>query len=136
MLPTIANPLKSDQGDADGSRPFIPPGHFIPVAEEARLVTQVGEWVLEAACKQASAWLRAGLSPIRIAVNVSAREFTQVLPGRVLAALERHALTPDWLGLEITESMLMHSAEHVISIMENITAFGVPLSLDDPRFLS
>lgn len=110
---------------------MIPPGDFIPVAEETRLVTQVGEWVLEAACKQASIWLQAGFSPIRIAVNVSAREFTQALPGRVLAALERHALTPDWLELEITESMLMHSAEHVISIMENITAFGVPLSLDD-----
>ena len=112
-------------------RGLIPPGDFIPVAEETRLVTQVGEWVLEAACKQASAWLCAGLNPIRIAVNVSAREFTQALPGRVLAALERHALTPEWLELEITESMLMHSAEHVISIMANITAFGVPLSLDD-----
>ncbi len=111
-------------------RGMIPSSDFIPVAEETRPVAQVGG-VLEAACQQASVWLRAGIRPIRIAVNVSAREFTQALPGRVLAALERHALTPDWLELEITESMLMHRAEHVISIMENITASGVPLSLDD-----
>ena len=112
-------------------RGMIPPAEFIPLAEATGLVVQVGEWVLEAACAQAQAWKRAGLPPIRLAVNVSAREFTSALPGRVGATLERYGLGPEWLELEITESTLMHNIERVIGIMDRITALGVSLSLDD-----
>jgi EAL domain-containing protein (putative c-di-GMP-specific phosphodiesterase class I) len=94
-------------------------------------VVQVGEWVLEAACAQAAQWQRAGLPPFRVAVNVSAREFTASLPGRVSATLARHGLAADWLELEITESTLMHDIEHVIALMDQIAALGVTLSLDD-----
>ena len=110
---------------------MIPPADFIPLAESTGLVVQVGEWVLEAACAQAQAWKQAGLPPIRIAVNVSAREFTSALPARVAAMLERYGLEAAWLELEITESTLMHNIERVIGIMDRITALGVALSLDD-----
>jgi diguanylate cyclase (GGDEF)-like protein/PAS domain S-box-containing protein len=112
-------------------RGLVPPSEFIPLAEATGLVVQVGEWVLEAACAQAQVWKNAGLPPIRLAVNVSAREFTAALPGRVQDTLTRYGLEPSWLELEITESTLMHNIERVIGIMDRITAMGVTLSLDD-----
>ena len=74
---------------------------------------------------------RAGLPAFRLAVNVSAREFTAGLPARVAGTLARYGLDPGWLELEITESTLMHDIERVIDIMDQITALGVTLSLDD-----
>jgi diguanylate cyclase (GGDEF)-like protein/PAS domain S-box-containing protein len=112
-------------------RGLVPPIEFIPLAEATGLVVQVGEWVLEAACAQAQVWKDAGLPPIRLAVNVSAREFTSALPGRVTETLKRYGLEPSWLELEITESTLMHNIDRVIGIMDRITATGVTLSLDD-----
>ncbi len=112
-------------------RGLVPPIEFIPLAEATGLVVQVGEWVLEAACAQAKVWKDAGLPPIRLAVNVSAREFTSALPGRVHETLTRYGLEPSWLELEITESTLMHNIDRVIGIMDRITALGVTLSLDD-----
>jgi diguanylate cyclase (GGDEF)-like protein/PAS domain S-box-containing protein len=112
-------------------RGLVPPAEFIPLAEATGLVVQVGEWVLETACAQAQAWKEAGLPPVRLAVNVSAREFTSALPGRVMETLRRYGLEPSWLELEITESTLMHNIDRVIGIMDRITAMGVTLSLDD-----
>jgi EAL domain-containing protein (putative c-di-GMP-specific phosphodiesterase class I)/GGDEF domain-containing protein len=112
-------------------RGLVPPIEFIPLAEATGLIVQVGEWVLEAACAQAQVWKDAGLPPIRLAVNVSAREFTSALPGRVTETLKRYGLEPSWLELEITESTLMHNIDRVIGIMDRITATGVTLSLDD-----
>jgi diguanylate cyclase (GGDEF)-like protein len=112
-------------------RGLVPPAEFIPLAEATGLIVQLGEWVLEAACAQASAWKASGLPAFRLAVNVSAREFTSGLPARVSETLLRHGLEPSWLELEITESTLMHNIDHVITIMDQITALGVSLSLDD-----
>ena len=112
-------------------RGIVPPGEFIPLAESSGLIVQVGEWVLEQACAQAAIWQRAGLAPFRLAVNVSAREFTAALPVRVADTLARYGLDPSWLELEITESTLMHDFERVTGIMDRITALGVALSLDD-----
>ena len=112
-------------------RGLVPPAEFIPLAEATGLVVQVGEWVLEAACAQAQAWKEKGLPPVRLAVNVSAREFTSALPGRVMETLRRYGLEPSWLELEITESTLMHNIERVIGIMDRLTAAGITLSLDD-----
>lgn len=112
-------------------RGMVPPIEFIPLAESTGLIVQVGEWVLEQACAQAAIWQRAGLPPFRLAVNVSAREFTPSLPGRVAETLRRYRLDAHWLELEITESTLMHDIEHVIAIMDRISALGVALSLDD-----
>jgi hypothetical protein len=111
-------------------RGLVPPSEFIPLAEATGLVVQVGEWVLEAACAQAQAWKEKGLPPVRLAVNVSAREFTSALPGRVMETLQRYGLEPSWLELEITESTLMHNIERVIGIMDRLTAAGITLSLD------
>lgn len=113
------------------TRGLVPPIEFIPLAETTGLIVQVGEWVLEAACAQAAVWQRAGLPPFRLAVNVSAREFTHGLPTRVASTLARYALDPAWLELEITESTLMHDIERVIGIMDRINDLGVALSLDD-----
>ena len=112
-------------------RGIVPPGEFIPLAETTGLIVQVGEWVLEEACAQASIWQRSGIAPFRVAVNVSAREFTQSLPDRVAETLRRYGLDPSWLELEITESTLMHDVDRVTAIMDRITALGVSLSLDD-----
>lgn len=110
---------------------IISPTEFIPVAEETGLILQIDAWVLETACAQAKIWQDMGVSPFRIAVNVSAKEFTFALPESVSQALARHQISSSWLELEITESMLMHSAESVINIMDEITALGVTLALDD-----
>ncbi len=112
-------------------RGLVPPSDFIPLAESTGLIVGIGEWVLQDACAQAARWRDAGLAPFRVAVNVSAREFTAALPARVAATLERHRLDPGWLELEITESTLMRDIERVISIMDQISAMGVTLSLDD-----
>ncbi|MFD2271907.1 putative bifunctional diguanylate cyclase/phosphodiesterase [Undibacterium arcticum] len=110
---------------------LILPAEFIPVAEETGLVVRVGEWVLEAACAQARQWQQAGIAPLRISINVSAREFTSALPERVRDMLARYGLAAHWLELEITESMLMHGVDNIIGIMDQISAMGVALSLDD-----
>ncbi|ALK96481.1 diguanylate cyclase [Massilia sp. WF1] len=112
-------------------RGMVPPSDFIPLAETTGLIVQVGEWVLEQACAQAAIWQRAGLPPFRLAVNVSAREFTSSLPGRVADTLKRYRIDASWLELEITESTLMHDIDYVIGIMDRISALGVALSLDD-----
>ena len=112
-------------------RGMVPPAEFIPLAETTGLIVQVGEWVLEQACAQAAVWHGAGLPVFRLAVNVSAREFTASLPGRVADTLSRYRLDPSWLELEITESTLMDDIEGTIAIMDRISALGVALSLDD-----
>jgi diguanylate cyclase (GGDEF)-like protein/PAS domain S-box-containing protein len=112
-------------------RGVIPPAEFIPLAESTGLIVQLGEWVLEQACAQAAIWQGSGLPPLRLAVNVSAREFTPSLPARVADTLKRYKLDPSWLELEITESTLMHDIERVIGIMDRINKLGVALSLDD-----
>ncbi|HZV55962.1 MAG TPA: EAL domain-containing protein [Rhodocyclaceae bacterium] len=110
---------------------IIPPGEFIPVAEETGLVVQIGTWVLDAACAQASIWHAAGLPPFKIAVNLSAREFAPALSQRVFDVLNRHHLPPSWLELEITEGMLARSTEPVIRMMDELARLGIGLSLDD-----
>nr|WP_315476818.1 EAL domain-containing protein [uncultured Undibacterium sp.] len=110
---------------------IIAPNEFIPVAEETNLILQIGAWVLDAACAQAKCWQSAGVAPFRIAVNVSAREFTVSLPELIEQALTKHQISSGWLELEITESMLMQNAEDVVAIMTQITALGVTLALDD-----
>jgi diguanylate cyclase (GGDEF)-like protein len=112
-------------------RGMVPPGEFIPLAEETGLIVQVGTWVLEAACRQARAWQDAGLPVTKIAVNLSARDFSASLPERVQNVLARHGIGAEWLELEITEGMLMHNTDKVISMMDEIAALGISLSLDD-----
>jgi EAL domain-containing protein (putative c-di-GMP-specific phosphodiesterase class I) len=104
---------------------------FISIAEETGLILQIDAWVLNSACQQAKSWQDAGLTPFRIAVNLSANEFTSGLPSKIESVLRQYQISPDWLELEITESMLMHNTESVIAIMEQLVALGVSLALDD-----
>jgi EAL domain-containing protein (putative c-di-GMP-specific phosphodiesterase class I) len=112
-------------------RGMVPPGEFIPVAEETGLIVQISAWVLEAAVRQVRAWQDEGLGLVKIAINLSARDFSSSLPDRVDAILENYDVEARWLELEITESMLMHSADRVIGMMDELAQRGITLALDD-----
>jgi len=112
-------------------RGMVPPGEFIPIAEESGLVVRLSAWVLNAAMEQACAWRDAGLEPVKIAVNLSARDFSPDLAARVRSLLARHDISPQWIELEITEGMLTHSSDQVIAMMDELADFGITLALDD-----
>jgi diguanylate cyclase (GGDEF)-like protein len=113
-------------------RGLVSPAKFIPVAEASGLIIPIGDWVLAQACAQAQAWRNAGLQPLRISVNVSAHQFNEgKLVQKVSAALKQTGLGPEWLKLEITESLLMQEVEHSIAIMKDLTGLGVHLAIDD-----
>ena len=109
----------------------VSPADFIPLAEETGLIVPIGEWVLYSACAQASAWRRLGW-PLAMAVNLSARQFRQKnLCEMVELALSDSGLAAPHLELEITESMIMHRAEHAITTLRRLRDIGVLLSVDD-----
>lgn len=110
---------------------MIPPGKFIPLAEETGLIFELGNWILEEACRQIRSWLDKGLEIIPVAINLSARQFNHQLPGRLQAATERHGVPCGLLQLEITESLLVLGQDKVIPIMNELVAMGFSLSLDD-----
>ena len=112
-------------------RGLVSPGVFIPVAEETGLIFELGNWVLEEACRQVRAWRDANLMMPPIAVNLSARQFDRKLPERVADVLARYQVPPEALMLEITESLLVGGADNVIAIMNELVAMGLSLALDD-----
>ncbi len=112
-------------------RGMVPPGDFIPIAEETGVILELGNWVLEEACRQQRAWADCGVDMPPVAVNLSARQFDAQLPSRVFAVLEKHRLLPEFLKLEITESLLVRGPEQVIPIMNELVAMGLGLALDD-----
>ncbi|MHB1360003.1 MAG: putative bifunctional diguanylate cyclase/phosphodiesterase [Rhodocyclaceae bacterium] len=112
-------------------RGLVSPGDFIPVAEESGLIVRLSAWVLDAALRQAHDWHAAGCAPLKVAVNLSARDFSPGLAARVAALLTSHGVPPGWLELEITEGMLTHGNREVITLMDEVAALGVSLSLDD-----
>jgi diguanylate cyclase (GGDEF)-like protein len=110
---------------------LVSPVEFIPIAEETGLIVPLGEWVLLEACAQAQAWqaLHPGL---RIAVNLSARQFRQKnLIGMIEQALGESRLDPSRLELELTEGMLMHNVEEATRILARLDEIGVRLAIDD-----
>jgi diguanylate cyclase (GGDEF)-like protein/PAS domain S-box-containing protein len=110
----------------------VPPGQFIPVAEDCGLILPIGNWVLREACKQARAWMDAGLPLGTMAVNISAMEFRDrnFLEG-AFTILKDTGLDPRSLELELTESVLMKRAESTESILKTLRARGVQLAVDD-----
>jgi len=115
---------------------LIPPMDFIPLAEESGLVVPLGSWVLDQACADLSGWqekrARSGRPPLRVAVNVSARQLksTDFLQS-VDKALAAHGVEPSWLTIEITESLLVEDSEEVMGRLRDLHSRGISLALDD-----
>ena len=111
---------------------LVPPDKFIRIAENSGLILPIGEWVLRTACSQARKWQDEGLSAVRVAVNVSAVQFRQpdfcAIIGRVL---HETGLAPQYLELELTESLLLSSADMTLSVIRELSALGVTLAIDD-----
>ena len=111
---------------------LLAPNRFIPLAEETGLIVPIGKWVLETACAQNMTWQRQGLPPIRVAVNLSPRQFADPgLLADIRGALRKSAMPPQLLELEITESMVMQNPERTMHILESIKRLGIILSIDD-----
>jgi diguanylate cyclase (GGDEF)-like protein/PAS domain S-box-containing protein len=114
-------------------RGFLPPGDFIPLAEESGLILILGDWVLETACRQIALWAkRKETAQLTVAVNISARQLRQPeFVDQVLGALYRTGANPKCLILEITESMLVDDVEEVTAKMAALKSHGLSFSLDD-----
>jgi diguanylate cyclase (GGDEF)-like protein/PAS domain S-box-containing protein len=113
-------------------RGLVPPAEFIPIAEDCGLILPISKWVLREACKQARAWVDAGLRPITIAVNISAMEFREEsFLENVFAILTETGLDPRFLELELTESVLMRRADSAASVLQALRARGVRVAVDD-----
>ncbi|MEB5110828.1 EAL domain-containing protein [Pseudomonas aeruginosa] len=111
---------------------LITPGQFLPLAEKTGLIVQIGEWVLDEACRQMRLWLDGGHAEWNIAVNLSALQFAHAgLVDSVRNALLRHSLEPSHLILEVTESTAMRDADASLVILEQLSAMGVGISIDD-----
>lgn len=113
-------------------RGLVAPAEFIPLAEETGLIVPIGEWVIETVCAQIRAWQDAGLLPVRVAINLSARQFRQKNLFDVIGQFLRvNGLAPGLLEFELTESMLMQDPEDAVAVLGQLKALGVGVALDD-----
>ncbi|OQW80940.1 MAG: two-component system response regulator [Proteobacteria bacterium ST_bin16] len=111
---------------------IVPPGKFIPIAEETGLIVPLGEWVLRTACAQGRAWIDAGFAPLVMAVNLSVRQFqSENLAEVIQRVLEETKLPAACLELELTESMFLEHAERSIDTLKTLKAPGIQLAIDD-----
>lgn len=114
------------------TRGLLPPIEFIPIAEEAGLITDIDTMVLKKTCRQLRAWLDDGLAPVRAAVNVSARQITDdSFVERLTDLIRQHEIDPTMLEVEITEGLIMADPDQAIITMNSIKELGVTLSIDD-----
>ena len=98
------------------TRGMLSPIKFIPIAEESGLIVQIGDWVLHEACRQNRSWQNAGMPPITVCVNVSARQFREKnLVSRVVSALRESGLRSEYLELELTESLIMQDVDRAVA---------------------
>ncbi len=112
---------------------LVSPLQFIPLAEDTGLILPIGQWVLETACAQIKLWEQDALTrDLVLAVNVSAKQFRQGnFVAQVKVAVQRHAINPNMLKLELTESMLLDNIEETIATMNELKSIGIQFSLDD-----
>lgn len=111
---------------------MVAPAEFIPIAEESGQILPIGEWAMRRAVQQMKAWVDGGLAPMAMAVNLSAVQFRyRHLPERVSQILEEVGLPPQYLELELTESVAMDDAPAAIAIMDNLYERGIRMSIDD-----
>jgi diguanylate cyclase (GGDEF)-like protein len=114
------------------SRGWIAPDKFIPIAEETGMIGPMGDWVIREACKLLKAWDNIGLSHLTVAVNVSVRQFAKAdFVDSVLSTLQKHAVGPNRIELEITESLLMRNVAETTGNLKRLAAAGVGVSIDD-----
>lgn len=110
---------------------LIYPDNFIKVAEDTGIISQIGAWVLEEACRQNIRWQNAGMDPIKVAVNLSTQQFLkQNLVKLVKEVLDKTGLEPQYLELEITESMAM-DFDYSLKVLKQLKALGISISIDD-----
>jgi diguanylate cyclase (GGDEF)-like protein/PAS domain S-box-containing protein len=113
-------------------RGMLNPAYFIPVAEDSGLIFQLGQWVLQMACWQNREWQKQGLNIVPIAINLSAAEFRlPTLPDRVNKCLEENQLNARYLGLEVTESLLMEDIDSILLTLHSLKKMGIQLAIDD-----
>lgn len=113
-------------------RGLVPPGEFIPVLEEAGMMNEVGLWVLNTACRQARSWQDQGLPGLKMAVNLSARQFRDPkLNNIIVGALKHYALEPWQLELELTETATMEDAQYTRQLFGELRDLGVGVAIDD-----
>ncbi len=112
---------------------MVPPAAFIPLAEETGLIVSIGEWVLRTACADNRMLQDAGLGPMRMAVNISARQFVepQLLTLLVRDVLRNSGLPSEYLELELTESLVMKNPEEVVNVLHGLKGMGLRLAIDD-----
>jgi diguanylate cyclase (GGDEF)-like protein len=111
---------------------LVPPDKFIRIAENCGLIVPIGEWVLRTACSQSRKWQEDGLPPVRVAVNVSAVQFRrQSFCEQVRTVLRETGLAPQYLELELTESLLLADADVTLSVIQELKAMGLTLAIDD-----
>lgn len=111
---------------------FVPPGRFISIAEESGLIVPIGRWVLREACLRAREWYDRGFEDVSVAVNISALQFRRDdIVATVRDVLTETRLPPEYLELELTESLLMQHAEDVLDTVQRLKELGVRLSIDD-----
>ena len=111
---------------------MVPPDRFIAVLEDTGLILQVGAWVIRSACEQLAAWDQQGLPPLRVAVNLSARQFRHLyLASLVEDTLRENGIEPDRLEIELTESLLMEDTEATRNLLASFARMGVRLAIDD-----
>ena len=116
----------------DPEHGLVPPGRFIPVAEETGLIGEIGAWVLREACRQGRAWLDAGVPPLKLAVNLSPHQFRHNdISATVAEVLRETGYPADWLELELTESALMEREEAAVEMLDRLRTLGIRLAIDD-----
>ncbi|WP_158602024.1 putative bifunctional diguanylate cyclase/phosphodiesterase [Pararobbsia silviterrae] len=116
----------------DGQGRLFMPGDFIPIAEQHGLIGRLGEYVLDMALAQLAAWRTQGVPLVAVSVNVAAQQFASGdFVGFVLDALRRHAIGPEWLELEITESSLVQNTIRTVSQLQTLRLHGIRIAIDD-----
>ncbi|HFE39605.1 MAG TPA: phosphodiesterase, partial [Gammaproteobacteria bacterium] len=116
----------------DPENGLVSPIAFIPLLEQTGLIKQVGDWVLHQACTQSMTWQKLGIEIPRVAINLSAKQFSQKNLGRIITnIIEDTGINPAFVELEVTESTIMHQLDQVISILSHLHDKGIHISIDD-----